>query len=98
MSVGLFSTRSNLAAAGYPAAEDHYGVFLGGGGKQLGIQLLGVAALAAWSLLLSGVLASVLRSLKFLRLSHEDEVAGMDDSGHGHGGRRAPRMSLQSKR
>ena len=48
-----------------------------------GVQILGVAAVAAWSAITMSVLFSVMKKYKFLRARKEDELAGLDASEHG---------------
>lgn len=56
ISVGFFATRDGVAAA-YPQTPlVAWGAFYGGGGVQLGVQLLGAVVLAATTLVLNGVI------------------------------------------
>ena len=48
-----------------------------------GVQILGVAAVAAWVGITMSVLFSVMKKYKFLRARKEDELAGLDASEHG---------------
>merc|ERR1712070_455767 len=82
ISAGLFATEFNTRNA-YGTSSDDYGAFYGGGGKQLGIQFVGVLAIATWCCGLSGLLFFTLNQLKMLRVSPEDEAAGLDESHHG---------------
>ena len=71
IAVGLFATRSGVAAAypGTPLVD--WGVFYRGSGAQLGIQLLGVLVIAATTLLLNGIGFAVLKAMGCLRVSKE---------------------------
>ena len=53
IAVGLFSSEAGMAAAGY-ANPQHYGLFLGGGGEQLLMQLIGIAAIVGWTAATAG--------------------------------------------
>ena len=70
---GLFATKANN------------GLLAGGatGGKQLGIQFLGVLAIGAWTCILSGLLFIALKATGKLRVDTDAEEKGMDASKHG---------------
>ncbi|KAI3431805.1 hypothetical protein D9Q98_010558 [Chlorella vulgaris] len=76
LSVGFFATETSTAAA-YTYAAD-WGVFYGGSGKQLGMQLLGVVVLSAWTCTLSGLLFLFLRKMCWLRVPEQVERQGLD--------------------
>lgn len=59
------------------------GLFYGGGTSLLGVQALGVAAVAAWTLGTTFVLFKVIHSTVGLRVSHDEEVYGLDIYEHG---------------
>jgi len=59
------------------------GLFYGGGVKQLGIQVLGILAVAAFSLVSSLILWKVIQGLMGLRVSEEEEIEGLDIGEHG---------------
>ncbi len=59
------------------------GLLYTGSFKQLGIQLLGFAAVAAWTAVTMTVFFSFLKSIDFLRAEPADELAGLDISEHG---------------
>ena len=59
------------------------GLLYTGSFKQLGIQLLGFAAVAAWAAVTMTVFFSFLKSIDFLRAEPADELAGLDISEHG---------------
>jgi Amt family ammonium transporter len=58
------------------------GLFNGGGGSQLSIQAIGVAAYGAWAVITSLIVLYVLKATIGLRVSEEDEKAGLDVSEH----------------
>jgi Amt family ammonium transporter len=59
------------------------GLFYGGGASQLGIQLLGVVAVAAWTLSTSFVLFKGIKAINGLRVKKDEEIAGLDIGEHG---------------
>jgi Amt family ammonium transporter len=84
VSVGFFAVESDVAAV-YGYAND-WGVFYGGSGAQLGVQLLGAAAIFAWSAAWGLLVFGGLKLAGALRVSREDEIAGLDAAqGLGHG-------------
>ena len=58
------------------------GLFNGGGWNQLAIQGIGVAAYGAWAVATSLIVLYVLKATIGLRVSEEDEKAGLDISEH----------------
>ena len=59
------------------------GVFYTGDFKQLGLQLLGFAAVAAWAAVTMTCFFLILKKVNFLRAEPADELAGLDGSEHG---------------
>jgi Amt family ammonium transporter len=55
-------------------------------GGQLGIQVIGVVAVLAWSLVATFVIVKVTQALVGLRISEDDEVQGLDLTAHGEAG------------
>lgn len=72
--VGLFSDGSGT---------EYLGLFMGGGFKQLGIQALGVVAVAIWVAVIMLIVFEVLKHTCGLRVSAEEEIAGLDRCEHG---------------
>jgi len=62
------------------------GLFYGGGLTQLGIQAIGVVAIAAWTFATVGLLFFIIKKVNGLRASREDEIAGLDSTEHGTSG------------
>ncbi|GJZ68912.1 ammonium transporter 1 member 1-like protein [Tanacetum coccineum] len=60
-----------------------YGLFMGGGGKLLAAHLIQIAVIFAFVSATMGPLFWGLHKLKLLRISPEDETAGMDMTRHG---------------
>lgn len=69
IAVGLFSTST--------------GLFYGGGISQLGIQAIGVIAVVIWSVGLVTLFTAVINKISPIRVSHEEEIAGLDFAEHG---------------
>lgn len=67
--VGLFATEG--------------GLFYGGGFDKLGVQAIGVGAVAAWVLVTSFILFKIINSTIGLRVSKEHEEIGLDINEHG---------------
>lgn len=92
LSVGLFAAKDGVFQAAYgvsedasgmPVASDQYGLLLGGGIEQLGIQVLGVLAIAGWTIVTSGLLFAAIKFTVGLRVSPEEEEQGLDIGEHG---------------
>ena len=77
IAVGLFATASA------PGNDSVVGLFYGGGLRQLGLQLLGVGAVAAWTVVLITVTFLAIRLAVGLRVSEEEEIVGLDSCEHG---------------
>jgi Amt family ammonium transporter len=60
-----------------------YGLFMGGGGRLLGAHIVMILVIAAWVSFTMGPLFLVLNKIGLLRVSAEDEMAGMDQTRHG---------------
>ena len=82
IAVGLFSSEAGMTAAGY-ANPQHYGLFLGGGGEQLLMQLIGIAAIVGWTAATAGILFLAIRFTVGLRVTEEEEMRGLDLMEHG---------------
>lgn len=73
LAVGLFST-------GYDGVGK--GLFYGGGFKQLGIQFVGFASVAAWTVVTMVVVFAIIKKTNGLRVSVEEEIKGLDATEH----------------
>ncbi|MBX6377891.1 MAG: ammonium transporter [Clostridia bacterium] len=69
LSVGLF--------------HESNGLFFGGGFHQLWVQIVGIVAVAAWTLALSFLSFAVLKAVMGLRVTPDEEVRGLDLEEHG---------------
>ncbi|CAN6443041.1 unnamed protein product [Victoria cruziana] len=81
---GLFA-KQELVLQAYSSTSSSrpYGVLLGGGWGLLGAQVVELLAIVGWVSLTMAPLFYVLRKLGLLRISREEEVAGLDISSHG---------------
>ena len=84
LAVGLFATNS---APGYSIADasgtELTGLFYGGGLKLMGLQLVGFASVAAWTLVTITIVFLVIKATVGLRASQEEEIVGLDTTEHG---------------
>ncbi|CAB4267822.1 unnamed protein product [Prunus armeniaca] len=60
-----------------------YGLLMGGGGKLLAAHLVQIVVIVGFVSLTMGTLFFLLHKLKLLRISSEEEMAGMDVTSHG---------------
>jgi len=82
LAVGLFSSQAGLERAGYTDPSS-YGLLLGGGFEQLGMQALGIAAIAGWTVVTAGILFAAIKYTIGLRVGPEEEERGLDLDEHG---------------
>ncbi len=84
IAVGLFATTS---APGYSLADSAgnviSGLFYGGGGKLLGLQLVGFVTVAAWTAVTITIAFLLIRKIFGLRVTKEEEMSGLDVTEHG---------------
>mmetsp|Transcript_33641 Transcript_33641/g.95133 ORF Transcript_33641/g.95133 Transcript_33641/m.95133 type:complete len:322 (-) Transcript_33641:191-1156(-) len=73
LAVGLFASPAYV-----PGGSVYYGVVYGGNPLQLGIQLLGGTVIFVWAAVLSGACFKVLAWFHTLRVTHEEEIEGLD--------------------
>ncbi|KAI3678490.1 hypothetical protein L6452_37785 [Arctium lappa] len=60
-----------------------YGLFLGGGWGLIGAQVAELVAIVGWVSVTMGPLFYILHKLRILRISTDEEIAGLDISSHG---------------
>ena len=77
IAVGLFATTTA------PGNDTMTGLFYGGGFHLLGLQLLGFAAVAAWTVVMMIIVFGVIKAIFGLRVSEEEELEGLDSTEHG---------------
>lgn len=75
LAVGLFATGNGQ--------DGITGLFYGGGFTQLGIQVLGVLAVAAWTIVTMTIFFKLIKVTIGLRASKEEEMKGLDVTEHG---------------
>lgn len=87
IAVGLFATDSAPAFARAISGGANQiagkGLFYGGGFRQLGIQLFGMLCTAAWTAVTITIAFLVIKKIFGLRVSEEEEIAGLDVTEHG---------------
>ena len=84
IAVGLFATNT---APGYSIAnangDEIVGLFYGGGFELLGLQLLGLVSVIAWTAVTITITFLVIKAIFGLRVTEEEEIIGLDATEHG---------------
>ena len=80
IAVGLFSSATVCEANGLTAQD---GLFYGGGFNLLGVQLIGILCIAAWTILCMIGLFLLLKKTVGLRAAKIEEIEGLDKHEHG---------------
>ncbi|MCL2088399.1 MAG: ammonium transporter [Oscillospiraceae bacterium] len=80
IAVGLFATP---IVAGDDIISEARGLFYGGGAELLGVQIIGVLSIAAWTAVIMTITFLLVKKLHGLRVSAEDEILGLDTTEHG---------------
>ena len=73
IAVGLFSTGADGVGKG---------LFYGGGFSQLGIQLVGFVSVALWTVVTMTIVFFAIKKFHGLRVTPEEEIAGLDSTEH----------------
>ena len=76
IAVGLFATTS------VPGNDSFKGLFYGGGFSLLGKQLLGLACVAAWTIVTMTIVFLIIKKTNGLRVSEDEEIKGLDATEH----------------
>ncbi len=76
LAVGLFATST------VPGSSIN-GLFYGGGFHQLGIQILGIVAVVAWTGVTMFIVFKIIDKTVGLRVSEDEEIVGLDSKEHG---------------
>jgi len=96
ISVGLFCDEDRIITLhsfiGDPDGSYDHGLFLGGGGRQLAAQIVGVVVVTAWALTLASLCFVPVKFLGLLRVPIQEERMGLDEAKHG--GHAYPEHSL----
>ncbi|MDR2597958.1 MAG: adenylate cyclase, partial [Treponema sp.] len=71
-----------LALPGSQEDPSLFGLAYGGGWKMVGIQTLGVVAVAAWVAVTMGIIFTIIKKTIGLRVSPAEEIVGMDITEH----------------
>lgn len=77
IAVGLFATKSA------PLNDTYQGFFYGGGVDLLVTQLIGIAAIAGWTIVTISITFFIIKHTVGLRVSEEEEIVGLDSKEHG---------------
>ena len=86
ISTGFFATSTVTQELAPPANQNANGVYYtdrNGGGRQLGVQLAGIVFAMGWSGIVSFIILKAIELTIGLRVSEEEEDAGLDSSLHG---------------
>ncbi|MCI8388634.1 MAG: ammonium transporter [Clostridiales bacterium] len=83
IAAGLFSTNTAPAGVDGPIYAIVHGGDIGAGFKVLGIQVLGLAAVIAWTALCMTIVFTIIKKTHGLRVSREEELEGLDSTEHG---------------
>ncbi len=77
IATGLFATTSA------PGNDELTGLFYGGGFGLLGIQLVGMFAVIAWTVVTITIVFYVIKATVGIRVTEEEEIEGLDSTEHG---------------
>jgi Amt family ammonium transporter len=83
LAVGLFATDTIPGAVAGVTGEGAVGLFYGGGFGQLGIQIVGVVSILAWTIVTMTIAFLLIKKTIGLRVTAEDEILGLDITEHG---------------
>ncbi len=72
-----------LAVGLFANSDDIKGLFFSGNFNQLYVQLIGIAAVFAWTITTSYILFRLLKAFSGLRVTEDEELKGLDISEHG---------------
>ncbi len=80
---GVCGVWGTVAVGLFAVNGDVDGLFYGGGGSLLLVQIIGVAAVFVWVVVTAGITFALLDRFGLLRVSIEEEIQGLDVSEHG---------------
>lgn len=82
--VGLFADADTLKAHGVPDTVCKPGLLMGGGADQLITQIIGIASVGVYVVVVSGICWAILKATLGIRVSAEEEMEGLDIGEHGN--------------
>jgi Amt family ammonium transporter len=77
--IGFFGFDGGALAGG---VESKRGLFYGGGGKLLLVQVVAAGSVLAYSFVVTFIIGTILKTLGIFRVSEESELMGLDESEH----------------
>ncbi len=80
IAVGLFAQEEYAALAGFEGVK---GIFFGGSGWQLLVQFIGSVSVILWTFGFMFIIFFIMKKVKALRVSREEELKGLDIEEHG---------------
>lgn len=80
---GLFASRRFVRGYYDRGYHINYGLFMGGGGNQLAVQVVGIVVILCWGLFWSAIVFFGLKFAGYLRVPEIDERMGLDIGLHG---------------
>lgn len=83
IAAGLLSTNTAPAGVDGPIYAIVHGGDIAAGFKVLGVQILGLAAIIAWTAVMMTIVFLVIKKTHGLRVSREEELEGLDPTEHG---------------
>lgn len=83
LAIGLFAVGPSEAEGALYSAGPAAGLLMGGGFAQLGVQILGIVAVGAFTLVLTSIFWVALKATLGIRVSEEEELLGLDIGEHG---------------
>lgn len=83
LTTGFFAKREYIMESYAKPDTIDQGVIYGGNGKLLACQLITIITVFAWTSVTMAPLFYILHKLNLLRISPDDEIAGMDVTRHG---------------
>lgn len=79
LAIGLFAD-----ASAAPVTGPHNGLFFGGGFTQLGVQLVGVLSVGAYTFVVAFLAWAIIKAVMGMRVTPEEEWEGLDLGEHGN--------------
>lgn len=83
IAAGLFATATSPSGVDGPIYALIHGTDVGAGFKVLWVQILGIVAIVAWTVVTMTITFLAIKKIHGLRVSKEEEVEGLDTTEHG---------------